>query len=104
MSAVGIAPAGRAMNAAHYAPESIICAMEYNYASCCVLEQVFISAATSVPTDVSSSPLQSVLVPGAGAAAVPAAVAGPSPRRVKAERCPCFRAGGLELSSLVPEH
>lgn len=61
------------MSAAHYAPESIICAMKYDYISCCVLAQVFISAAVSMPADVPSSPLQSVLAPGAGADSVPAA-------------------------------
>lgn len=96
LSAVGIAPAGRAMEAAHYAPESIICAVKYNHGSCCVLVQVFISVAVSVPADVPSSPLQSVLAPGAGAASVPAAVAVLSQRAEDQDvqlRCPCFGAG-----------
>ena len=98
------------MNAAHYAPEPIICAMKYNYVSCCVLVQVFITAAASAPTDVPSSPLQSVLALGAGAASVPAAEADPLPegwRRPKcsAERCPRFGAGCVtKPSDLIPEH
>lgn len=108
MSAVGIAPAGRAMEAAHYALESIICAMKYNHSSCCVLVQVFISAAVSAPADVPSSPLQSVLTPGARAASVPAAVAACSQRGEDQDvqlRRLCFSAGCVtKPSSLVPEH
>lgn len=90
------------MNTAHYAPESIICAMKYNYISCCVPVQVFISLSTL--TDVPSSPLQPVL------ASVPAAVASPLPgdgedQDVQLEICPCFSAGCvLEPSRLIPEH
>lgn len=108
LSAVGIAPAGRAMEAAHYAPESIICAVKYSHGSCCVLVQVFISAAVSAPADVPSSPLQSVLAPGAIAASVPAAVAVLSQRGEDQDvqlRCPCFGAGCVtKPSSLVPEY
>lgn len=108
MSAVGIAPAGRAMEAAHYAPESIICAMKYNHSSCCVLVQVFISAAAGAPADVPSSPLQSVRTPGARAASVPAAVAACSQRGEDQDvqlRCPCFSAGCItKLRRLVPEY